>query len=195
MLGRRPDIVAERWRVEASSREIEAARAGFYPNVSLNAFAGLQSIGLGDFLAAGSRMLSLGLAVSLPIFDSGRLRANLDLQQAQYDAAVESYNGTLVNALHDVVRQLVSLKWVAAQTEQQRQAVDLARQAFDLASERYRIGVSGYLNVLAAETGLLVQQSQLVDAEGRRRELQLNLIRALGGGYAPAASPEPHSAS
>jgi NodT family efflux transporter outer membrane factor (OMF) lipoprotein len=195
LLGRRPDIVAERWRVEASSRDMAVARAGFYPNISLNGFAGVQSVGLGDFLTAGSRMLGLGLAVSLPIFDSGRLRATLDLQQAQYDAAVEAYNGTLVNALQDVVAQLVSLKWVASEMEQQRQAVDLAQQAFDLAAERYRIGVSAYLNVLLAQSELLAQQGLLVDSEGRQRELHLNLIRALGGGYTPAPSPDPQNAS
>ncbi|MEP7295318.1 MAG: efflux transporter outer membrane subunit [Burkholderiales bacterium] len=195
LLGRRPDIVAARWRVEASSRDIDVARAGFYPNVSLNAFAGYQSIGLGDFLTAGSRMIGVSPTVSLPIFDSGRLRANLDLQQGQYDAAVETYNGALVNALHDVAAQLVSLKWVDAEMDQQRQGLALARRAFDLARERYRIGVAGYLNVLSAESALLLQQRQLVDAEGRRRELQLSLIRALGGGYVPAASPAPRRAS
>ncbi|MEO8523650.1 MAG: efflux transporter outer membrane subunit [Caldimonas sp.] len=194
LLGHRPDIVAARWRVEASSRDIDVARAAFYPNVSLNVFAGFQSIGLGDFLTAGSRMIGIGPTVSLPIFDSGRLRANLDLQQGQYDAAVETYNGALVNALHDVAAQLVSLKWVATQMDQQSQGVALARQAFDLARERYRIGVSGYLNVLSAESALLLQQRQLVDAEGRQRELQLNLLRALGGGYAPATSPVPQRA-
>jgi len=128
LLGRRPDIVAERWRVEATSRDISVARAGFYPNVTLNAFAGFQSIGLTDFLTAGSRMLGIGPALSLPVFDGGRLRGNLALHQADYDAAVEKYNATMIAALHDVVEQLVSLNWLATEFDEQGQALALSRQ-------------------------------------------------------------------
>ena len=188
LLGRRPDLVAERWRVEAATQDIKVARAGFYPNISLNAFAGVQSIGLTDLLTAGSRMLGIGPAISLPIFDGGRLRANLDLRQADYDAAVESYNATLITALHDVVSQLVSLKWLADQRKEQDQGLALARQAFQLARNRYQSGVANYLQVLSAEALVLNQQKQQIESEGRQRELQLNLIRSLGGGYAPAAS-------
>lgn len=195
LLGRRPDIVAERWRVEATTQDMAVARAGFYPNVTLNAFVGFQSIGLADFLAAGSRMLGIGPAISLPVFDGGRLRANLALHQADHDAAIQTYNATVIAALHDVVAQLVSLKWSADESAEQDQALILARHAYELAQDRYRSGLASYLQVLAAETQVLAQQRQVIDSAGRQRELRLNLIRALGGGYVPAASPEPHAAS
>ena len=188
LLGRRPDLVAERWRVEATTQDIRVARAGFYPNISLNAFAGIQSVGLGDFLTAGSRMLGLGPALSLPVFDGGRLRANLDLRQADYDAAVETYNATLIAALHDVATQLVSMKWLAEERQQQDEGLALARQSYQLALKRFQSGLANYLQVLSAEALVLGQQRQQIESEGRLRELQLNLIRALGGGYIPAES-------
>ncbi|MDY0749069.1 efflux transporter outer membrane subunit [Paucibacter sp. R3-3] len=188
LLGRRPDLVAERWRVEATTQDIKVARAGFYPNITLSAFAGVQSIGLGDFLTAGSRMLGVGPAISLPVFDGGRLRANLDLRQGDYDVAVETYNATLIAALHDVVTQLVSMKWLADERREQDQGLALAEQSYQLARNRFQNGLANYLQVLSAEAMVLNQQHQQIESEGRQRELQLNLIRALGGGYAPSAS-------
>lgn len=194
LIGRRPDVVAQRWRVEAAGAEIKAARAQFYPNVSLTAFAGLQSLGLSDLLNAGSRVLGIGPAVSLPVFDGGRLRGNLGARQAEYDAAVEQYNGTLVTALHDVVDQLVSLRWQAERSAQQREALRLTQQAYDMASARYRSGVGSYLQVLAAEGQVLQQRQLLIELDTRNRTLHLELIRALGGGYQPGASETPATA-
>jgi NodT family efflux transporter outer membrane factor (OMF) lipoprotein len=192
LLGRRPDIVAERWRVEALSQDIQVARARFYPNVTLNAFAGQQSVGLGDFLSLGSRTLGIGPAISLPVFDGGRLRAGLALNQAAYDAAVEHYNATLIDALHDVVDQLVSLKWLSSQRAEQDQALALSQRAYALARHRYRSGLASYLQVLAAEAQVLQEQRAVVASAGRERQLQLNLIRALGGGLMPLT---PHEAA
>jgi NodT family efflux transporter outer membrane factor (OMF) lipoprotein len=186
LLGRRPDVVAERWRVEAISQDIRVAHARFYPNVTLNAFVGLQSVGLGDFLSLGSHMLGAGPAISLPVFDGGRLRANLALHQADYDAAVAHYNATLINALHDVVDQLVSLTWLADQRAEQDQSLLLSQRAYELARERYHAGLANYLQVLAAEAQVLQAKRAVVTSAGRQRELQVNLVRALGGGFTPS---------
>jgi NodT family efflux transporter outer membrane factor (OMF) lipoprotein len=189
LIGRRPDVVAERWRVEATGKDIAVARAQFYPDISLNAFVGLQRLGFENFLDAGSRVLGIGPAISLPIFDGGRLRGNLGLHQADYDAAVESYNATVIDAVHDVVDQLVSLDAVARQGREQTQALALSERAYDLAQRRYRAGLASYLQVLAAETQVLAQRQQSLRLQTRERELHLSLIRALGGGYAPVATP------
>lgn len=189
LIGRRPDVVAQRWRVEAASHEIKAAKAQFYPNISLTAFAGLQSLSLSDFLTAGSRTMGIGPALSLPVFDGGRLRANLGARQAEYDVAVEQYNATLVIALHDVVNQLVSLHWLGERANEQRQALQLTQEAYDLARARYGSGVGNYLQVLSAEGQVLNQKQLLIDLEHQQRFLHLELIRALGGGYEPAAMP------
>ncbi len=188
LIGRRPDVVADRWRVEAASQDIKVARARFYPNISLNGLVGLQSLGFDNFLDAGSRVLGVGPAISLPIFDGGRLRGNLGVRQAGYDAAVEHYNATVIAAVHDVVDQLVSLHWLQQQVHEQDEALRLAQHAWDLAQARYRSGLANYLQVLSAESQVLAQKRLLIESQSRQRELRLNLVRALGGGCQPATA-------
>ena len=185
LIGRRPDIVAERWRIEAASRDIASAKAQFYPNVNLVAFVGLQSLGASSLLTAASGMAGVGPAVTLPIFDAGRLRANLAGKDADYDIAVEQYNQTLADAMRDVVDQLASFRSVSAQRDEQAKALATTREAYDLALLRYREGLGNYLQVLSAEQPLLAQQSLDADLRARELELSINLVRALGGGYEP----------
>jgi len=190
LLGRRPDLVAQRWRVAAAAHGIDAAKARFYPNVNLVALVGLQSLGASGFLSAASRTVAAGPALSLPIFDGGRLRSELAGSRAEYDAAVERYNQVLADALRDVADQLASFQSVQAQRTQERQALQSTAEAYALAAERYREGMGSYLQVLAAEAPLLAQRS--LDARLHARELvvSIHLMRALGGGFdAGAASP------
>lgn len=189
LIGRRPDVVADRWLVEAAGEDIKIAQAQFYPNISLNGLVGLQSRGFDNFLDAGSRVLGVGPAISLPIFDGGRLRGNLGVRQAGYDAAVEHYNATVIAAVHDVVDQLVSLHWLQQQAREQDEGLRLSQHAYDLATARYRSGLANYLQVLSAEGQVLAQKQLVIQSQSRQRELRLNLIRALGGGYQPAAVP------
>jgi NodT family efflux transporter outer membrane factor (OMF) lipoprotein len=185
LIGRRPDVVAQRWRIEAAGRDIASAKAQFYPNVNLVAFIGLQSLGASNLLAAASGMMGAGPAITLPIFDAGRLRANLAGKDADYDIAVEQYNQTLADAMRDVVDQLASFRSVAAQRAQQAQALATSREAYDLALLRYREGLGNYVQVLSAEQPWLAQQSLDADLRARELELSINLVRALGGGYEP----------
>lgn len=182
LIGRRPDVVAQRWRVEAAGRDIEVARAQFYPNISLLSFVGFQSLGLSQFLTAGSQVAGIGSAVSLPIFDGGRLRSNLGARHADYDAAVEQYNQTLVDALHDVVNQLTSIQWISRQLNEQALAVRTAQTTYELAMQRYRAGLGTYLQVLIAESQVHGQKKLLIDLDTRALQLDANLVRALGGG-------------
>jgi NodT family efflux transporter outer membrane factor (OMF) lipoprotein len=182
LLGRRPDIVAQRWRVQAAGRGIDAAKAQFYPDVNLAAFVGFQSLGTSGFLSLGNRTLGAGPALSLPLFDAGQRRANLAAADAQYDAAVEQYNQTLSDALREVVDQLSSFRSLSQQRAEQTQALAASRDAYDLALLRYQEGVGNYLQVLSAETPLLAQQSLEVDLRARALDLSINLVRALGGG-------------
>lgn len=186
LLGHRPDIVAQRLRVEAASQGIASQKAAFYPNVNLIAFVGLQSLGSANLLSAASRTLGVAPAVTLPIFDAGRLRAELAGKDADYDIAVEQYNQALANAMRDVVDQLVSFQSVDEQRAQQRIAVTTTREAYDLALLRYREGLGNYLQVLSAEQPMLAQQSLDADLRARALELSIDLARALGGGYQPA---------
>src|SRR5690348_2833152 len=185
LLGHRPDIVAQRMRVEAASHAIVSQKAAFYPNVNLMAFVGLQSLGSANLLSAASRTLGVAPAVTLPIFDAGRLRAELAGKNADYDIAVEQYNQALANAMRDVVDQLVSFRSLDEQRAQERIAATTTREAYDLALVRYREGLGNYLQVLSAEQPMLVQQSLDADLRARALELSIDLVRALGGGYEP----------
>src|SRR5262249_2808149 len=115
LLGRRPDIVAARLRAEAAARRIDQARAAFYPNVNLVAFAGVQSIGLDMLGRSGSSIGSIGPAISLPIFDGGRLRSQLRGADADYALAVANYDDTVVRALQDVADATASQRALGGQ--------------------------------------------------------------------------------
>jgi NodT family efflux transporter outer membrane factor (OMF) lipoprotein len=192
LLGRRPDIVAQRWRVEATRHGIDVAQAQFYPDVNLSAFVGFQNLGTQGFLSLPARTVGVGPALSLPLFDAGQRRANLAAADAQYDAAVEQYNQTLSDALREVVDQLSSFRSLEQQRQQQQQALAASRDAYDLALLRYREGVGNYLQVLSAEAPLLAQEGLETDLRARALDLSINLVRALGGGIEP---PSPALAS
>jgi NodT family efflux transporter outer membrane factor (OMF) lipoprotein len=189
LLGRRPDIIAQRWRVEAAQKDIAGAKAAFYPDVNLVGLIGLQSFGPAGFLSAASRMMGFGPAVTLPIFEGGRLRGNLAGTNADYDIAVEQYNQLLADALRDIVDQLTSLASVDAQHREQAQALADAQEAYDLALLRYRQGIGNYLQVLSAESPLLVQQGLEADLRARDLEISVGLVRALGGGFTAPVTP------
>jgi NodT family efflux transporter outer membrane factor (OMF) lipoprotein len=182
LIGRRPDVVAQRWRAEAAGKEIAVARDQFYPNISLTALLGVQRLGFTDWFTAGSRISGIGPALTLPIFDAGRLRSGLAVRNAEYDIAVEQYNATVVDAVRDVVSQLTSLRWLDEERTQQREALASSKQAYELALQRYRAGVGNYLQVLAAQSQLLAAQRLEVDLDIRAIELDVGLARALGGG-------------
>ena len=189
LLGRRADVAAARWRVEAATRDVDNARTQFYPNINLVAFAGFSSLGLGQLFDAGSQQWGVGPALRLPVFESGRLRANLRGRTADLDAAVESYNAAVIDAVREVADQLASLQAIGRQQLEQRAAQDAAESAYDIAVQRYKAGLANYLNVLTAETGVLAQRRLAVDLAGRALETQVALARALGGGYGPEALP------
>ncbi|MEO7939213.1 MAG: efflux transporter outer membrane subunit [Burkholderiaceae bacterium] len=184
LLGRRADITAARWRVEAATSDIQVARAQFYPNINLNAFIGLSSIGLGKLIQADSAQYGVGPAIRLPIFDSGRLRANLGAKTADLDGAIETYNATVQDAVRDAVDQLSSLQSLVHQQREQAQTQAGTQAAFALIEQRYAAGLSTYLAVLNAESQLLAQQRLAADLSARVFDTQAALVRALGGGYA-----------
>ena len=187
LLGRRPDLVAARWRVEAASKHIAAAKTRFYPNLNLTAAAGTQSL-LGDaLLGSASRFFNIAPAVSLPIFDGGRLRAGLDAEDANYDLAVAQYNKTLVAALGDVSDTLGQLSALGRQVVAQQRAADIAQASYNSGLQRYQSGIGNYLDVLSIEQQLLQAQRQLADLNAQQIDLSIQLMQALGGGFEPAS--------
>ena len=183
LLGRRADIAAARWRVEAATQDVDVARAQFYPNINLVAFAGYSSIGLDRLFDAGSQQWGVGPALRLPLFDGGRLRANLRGKVAELDGAIESYNAAVLDAVREVADQLASGQAIGRQQQSQRQAQASAESAYGIAVQRYDAGLGNLLQVLGAETAVLNQRRQGVDLAARALDNQGALMRALGGGY------------
>ena len=186
LLGHRPDVVAARWRVEAGSRGIDAAKASFKPSVNLSALAGLASMGLSDLFGSDALLGFGGPAISLPIFDGGRLRSNLAARDADYDLAVAGYNQTLVGALREVTDAVQAARALDAQITSATQARDAARSALDIASARYDAGLGTQLDVLSAQRPLLQLEQQLTALNAQRYAATIDLDRALGGGLVPA---------
>lgn len=194
LLGRRPDIVIARLRAEAASKRIDVAKAGFYPNVNLSAMIGFQSLGLNMLTRAGSAVGNVGPAITLPIFNGGRLRGQLRGARATYDEAVANYDETLTKALRDVADVAVSKRALTDRLAATQASYDAAAQSHRVALDRYQGGLSDYLDVLSAADTLVSAQRQLADIRSRTFTLDVSLVRALGGGYEtdaplPTSSP------
>jgi NodT family efflux transporter outer membrane factor (OMF) lipoprotein len=192
LLGHRPDVVAARWRVEATQRGIDASKAAFYPSVNLAGMIGLASGGLSDLFGTDALLVQGGPAISLPIFDGGGLRNQLAKSDADYDLAVAAYNQSLVAALREVTDALQAARSIDAQIASAREASDAASAAWQLAQSRYRAGLGTQLDVLAAQQPLLQLDQQLAALRAQRLTDVIDLDRALGGGLDPVA---PASAS
>ncbi len=187
LLGHRADVVAARWRVEAASRGIDASKAAFKPSVNLNAIVGLASGGLSDLFSSDALLGFGGPAISLPIFDGGRLRSGLAKSDADYDLAVASYNQSLVAALREVSDAVMSARSLDQQIASAGQARDAAQAALTLADSRYKAGLGTQLDVLSAQRPLLQLEQQVAVLQAQRLAASVDLDRALGGGLVLAA--------
>jgi NodT family efflux transporter outer membrane factor (OMF) lipoprotein len=192
LIGHRPDVVAARWSVAAQARGIDVAKADFYPDINLLAsIGGYAAMGpLFQFLKNPSHSWSAGPALSLPIFDGGRLRSQLGAASAGYDEAVEHYNQSIVNALKDISDQVIRTRSLATQADDAGRSVAAARKNYDLAREGYRRGLTDYLNVLVAQSQLLRAQEGVAKVQAERLGVHAALMTALGGGLDdPANGP------
>ncbi len=183
LLARRADIDVARQRIEAATQDVAVAKAQLYPSINLVAFIGLNALGVNRVLSTGSEQYGGGVAVRLPIFDAGRLRANVQGKTADLDAAIDSYNATLVDAVRDAADQIASVQSVERQRRTQAASQAASESAYDLAVQRFRAGLGTYLTVLAAENNVLVQRRLGADLKARALDSQVALARALGGGY------------
>lgn len=183
LLGRRPDVVAARWRVEAALQDVKVARAQFYPDVKLSAFVGLNALGLGHLFKAGSEQVGVAPALRLPLFDAGLLRARLTQRQAGADAAVAQYNATVLDAVRDAADALSTLQSLDAQRQQQTQQVQHSERTLALAEQRQRQGLTGLAPVLNARVQLLQQRRNAADLQARDLDSRVLLFKALGGGW------------
>jgi NodT family efflux transporter outer membrane factor (OMF) lipoprotein len=183
LVSRRPDIVAARWQVEAEMHDVKEAKAEFFPDVNLSAGFGFDSFGWGRFLTSASRQMQFGPAVHLPIFDAGALRSQLKGRYADFDLDVANYNQTLINALSEVATQISTIRSIDQQSGDAQRALDASTKAYQLAVIRYKAGLSEQLQVLNADQNRLAAEQTVTNLKMRRRDMQIGLIKALGGGF------------
>jgi len=184
LIGRRPDVAAYRARVEAAAERIKEAKAAFYPNINLTGLIGLSSFGLGSLFSGGSAFGSVSPAVSLPLFHGGALRGQYRGRRGQYDEAVALYDASVIKALRETADAVTSRKSLASQLDQSRSALANFEEANRLARQRYEHGLSTYLDVLSAEEGVVGARLKVAQLETRAFTLDVQLTRALGGGFA-----------
>jgi NodT family efflux transporter outer membrane factor (OMF) lipoprotein len=183
LVGRRPDVVAARWRAEAGASRVTEARAAFYPNVNLAAFVGLQALHVENLVKSGSDIGGAGPAFTLPIFDAGRLRSGLAATRADEDAAVAAYDAALTEAFHQVADVVASQRALAAQLADARAALAASEDAYRIARLRYEGELAPYSTVLLAEQATLRLRRLVADLDARAFALDVALVRALGGGF------------
>ena len=183
LIGRRPDIVAAKLRADAASKRIDVAHAAYYPNINLNGDLGFQALGLVNLISPASEIGQIGPALSLPIFDGGRIEGGYRNARAQYDEAVANYDKTLTQALRDVADVLANQHELSTELADAKVALAESENAYRIATLRYEGGLSRYLDVLTSEDTLVVQRRRVADLQARAFGQDVALVRALGGGF------------
>jgi NodT family efflux transporter outer membrane factor (OMF) lipoprotein len=186
LVGRRPDIVAARARVEAAGQRIKVAKTAYYPDISVSAMLGFQALSIPNLATGNMTLATAGPALSLPIFDSGKRDGDYRVARADYDAAVADYDRTLLQALRQVADAVASRNSLAAQAREVRASLADSEEAYRIARLRYKGGLSTYLDVLVAEQGVITARRRDADLSARAFTLDVALVRALGGGFTVA---------
>jgi multidrug efflux system outer membrane protein len=190
VLQRRPDVLAAEHALRAANASIGAARAAFFPSISLTAFGGTSSAELSGLFAAGSGTWLFTPQISVPLFTGGALRASLDAAQVRKSIQVAQYERAIQAAFREVADALAARGPLDEQLEAQRARVEAERRRFDLSELRYRKGVDGYLGVLTAQRDLYAAQQLLIQARLARLANLVDLYRALGGGWRERSGPD-----
>ncbi|RRV19980.1 efflux transporter outer membrane subunit [Pseudomonas sp. o96-267] len=183
LIERRPDILASEHRLKARNADIGAARAAFFPRISLTGSVGSSSTELSGLFEGGSRAWSFAPTLSLPIFAGGRNRANLDLAEVRQDAAVANYEGTIQTAFREVADALAATDTLRREETARRALAESSRAAEALAEARYRGGVDDHLRYLDAQRSSFNDQTTLIQISTDRQLALADLFRALGGGW------------
>lgn len=182
LLVQRPDIIAAEHQLRAAHANIGAARAAFFPRVSLTGDFGTASSELENLFGADSRAWSYTPSIAIPLFTGGRLRANLDLAHVRREQAVTSYELAIQTAFRDVADALSANRWLNEQLDIQRRALSAQQERARLAQARYESGAVAYLEVLEAQRDLLDAEQALVQVERAVQSSHVSLFAAVGGG-------------
>ncbi|MDH0301579.1 MULTISPECIES: efflux transporter outer membrane subunit [unclassified Pseudomonas] len=183
LIERRPDILAAEHRLRARNADIGAARAAFFPRISLTGSFGTSSAQMSGLFDGGSRSWSFMPQLSLPLFDAGRNQAGLSLAEARKDSAVAAYEGTIQTAFREVADALAASDTLRREEAARRALTDTSRATVALAKARYEGGVDNHLRYLDAQRSSYVNEAAFIEASTQRQLALVDLFRALGGGW------------
>ncbi|MGO9404270.1 MAG: efflux transporter outer membrane subunit [Terriglobales bacterium] len=189
LLERRPDIAASERLMAQANAQIGVARAAYFPTVTLGASFGFQSTSGSSWLTWPSRLWSVGPSISELIYDGGLRRATVEQYRAQYDQTVANYRNAVLTAFEQVEDNLSALRVLSKEIHEQDTAIASAQRSLNLATDRYRLGIDPYLNVITAQTTLFSNQQTAVNLRIEQIVDSVQLIEALGGGWDSSALP------
>lgn len=193
LLERRPDIAGAERRVSAANAQIGVARAAYFPQITLNATGGFESTSVSNWLSGPSGFAAAGLSALVTALDVGRRRAINDQAVAAYDQSVATYRQTILTAFQEVEDNLAALRILEKEAGTQEAAVAAAQHSLELSVNRYKGGVSNYLEVITAQSIALSDQRAAMDILRRRMTASVLLIKALGGGWDVSQMPSVYS--
>ncbi len=191
LLERRPDIAADERLMAQANAQIGVARAAFFPTLTLSAAGGFESGTLANWLTWPARFWSVGPALAETLFDAGLRRATVEQYKASYEQAVANYRETALTAFQQVEDQLAALHLLTKELTEQDSAVSSARRQLKVATDRYRLGIDPYLNVITAQTTVLSNEQTALNLRIQQMTATVQLIEALGGGWEAADLPTP----
>lgn len=184
VLERRPDVASAERAMAAANAQIGIATAAFYPSITLSPTLGTESVALAHLFDASSLLWSIGVSLTQPLFDAGRLKANVDFAQAGYDATVANYRRVVLTAMQEVEDGITGVATLDSASAQAATAVASARRVLEMATARYEGGASTYLDVITAQQSLLSAERLAAQLRGQRLLVSVFLVRALGGDWA-----------
>lgn len=183
LLARRADLQAAHWVIESSMSSVEAAKAAFYPDVNLMAFLQQDALHLSDLFRSSAQQMGVTAGLTLPIFDSGRLNASLDIAQAQNSLSIARYNKAVVDAVNDVARTASQVETLMQKNQHQQQIEHDAERVVSLAQARFSAGIIAGSRVSQAKIPALREQGNGLILQGQWLDASIQLTSALGGGY------------
>jgi NodT family efflux transporter outer membrane factor (OMF) lipoprotein len=190
LLERRPDIAAAERRAQAANAQIGIAVSAFYPTITLTGTGGVESMNVGTWLQGPSALWSLGAQATELLFDAGKRHALTDSARHTYEAQAAAYKAVVLAAFNDVEDQLSGLRILEQESTVEQRAVESAQHSYDISNQRYKGGVTSYLEVLTAEAALLQNQRTAIDLQTRQFVSSVGLVRALGGGWDATQLPK-----
>jgi outer membrane protein, multidrug efflux system len=183
LLERRPDIASAERQMAYENALVGVATSAFYPQLFISGTAGFQSTTISNLMSASNAIWSLGADVLQPIFEGGRLRANLQATKADYDTTVANYRESVLTAFQQVEDGLAGLNALSQASSSQSAAVKDSQQYLTLANNRYTGGLTNYLDVITAQSALLSNQRISAQILGQQMVTSVYLVKALGGGW------------